>query len=95
MSSDRENKIKRLLYQSWYRGCKETDRLLGWFAKQYIHDFDDQELTMFEEILNETDKDLFNWITGKEDLPDRYKNNKVMKLVLAFDFAKEGAASEV
>lgn len=83
----REQRIKRLLYQSWYRGCKETDRILGYFSRAYLHTFSDAELDAYEEIMNETDKDLFNWLTGTEPLPDVYINNVMMQKILRFDVA--------
>ena len=35
----RDNRVKRLLYQSFHRGCKETDALLGKFSRKYLSDF--------------------------------------------------------
>lgn len=86
MSEDRTIRIKRLQYQSWYRGCKETDRVLGWFAKQHLHELDEAELDVFEAILDESDNDIFAW-KGGEPLPERYQGNTVMQRILAFDVA--------
>jgi len=85
MTEDKEKRKKRILYQTWYRGCKETDRILGRFARQHIEDFSDDELDLMEIIMAEDDKDLFNWITGKEPLPEKYINNNIMELLLSFD----------
>lgn len=90
MRQNREERIKRIIYQTWYRGCKETDRILGLFAREHAHSFADGELDMLEDILNESDSDLFNWISGKEPLPKKYKNNNVMKLLISFDVAEAG-----
>ncbi len=87
-SETRDIRIKRLLYQSWYRGCKETDRILGHFAKDHIHNFNDKELDQFEEIMQETDHDIFAWISGKQPLPAHYKNHKVMQMVLSYNVAR-------
>jgi len=86
MSETREIKIKRLLYQTWYRGCKETDRILGTFAKENIHNFSDDEIARLEEIMLEDDKDIFNWLTEKEPLPEKYKNHDIMAKLMEFDF---------
>jgi len=88
MGETRENRIKRLLYQSWYRGCKETDRIVGWFAKKHIHELSDAQIDEFEEIMAEDDKDIFNWLTGKITVPAKYDDNSVMKMLLDFDVAK-------
>lgn len=81
----REARIKRLTYQSWYRGCKETDRLIGWFCKLHLHDMSDAGLDEMEQILEVDDKHLFNWLTQKEPTPEPYASMAVMQELLAFD----------
>lgn len=61
--------IKKLLYKSNYRGCKETDLTLGGFANKYLDSLTDQELTEFETILNQMDTDIWDWINNKIPLP--------------------------
>jgi len=86
-NNDRDKRVKRILYQSWYRGCKETDRILGWFSRLYIDQFSGDDLDMFEAIMAEDDKNLFNWISGAEPLPAHYHDNVMMQRILAFDVA--------
>ncbi len=85
---EREKRIKRLLYQSWYRGCKETDKILGPFARAYLHRFSDAELDEFEALMAEEDRDLFAWITGKVPVPERYQASVVMQRLLEYDVAE-------
>ncbi len=84
---NREDRIKRLLYQSWYRGCKETDKLLGYFARANLARFDDVDLDAFEAILLESDRDLFDWLTEKKPLPPHYVNHPVMTRLMKFNVA--------
>ncbi len=84
MSESRESRIKRLLYQSWYRGCKETDRILGAFARKHLESFSEVEISAFEAILAENDRDLFNWLTGVEKLPQCFRKCTVMRQLMAF-----------
>ncbi len=63
---------KRLLYRANYRGFKEADLLLGGFAKANIETFSEDELSMFEHLLGAKDHDIYNWITGKADVPAQY-----------------------
>lgn len=86
----REIRIKRLLYQSWYRGCKETDGILGHFARAHINDLSDSELDDFEKIMAENDNDIFDWVSGARALPEKYVNNAVMQKILSFDVAWAG-----
>jgi len=88
MPEDRKIRIKRLLYQSWYRGCKETAKLLGQFARDRIEQFNDSELDELEAIMNEQDWDIWNWISGKEPLPEDLANNSVMQRLMQFKFAE-------
>lgn len=82
---DRQIQIKKLLYQSWYRGNKETDKILGNFAKANIQSFSKEQLNEFEQILKEEDDDIYAWVCGKQKIPQRLKNNSVLKdLVKAY-----------
>ena len=47
----REQTIKKLLYQSCNRGCKETDLIIGEFAKENLGKMTDEEINLFSEIL--------------------------------------------
>jgi antitoxin CptB len=85
MPESRQIRIKRLLYQSWYRGCKETDKIIGGFAKKHIHELSDKELDQLEEILAENDNDIFDWCCGKLPVPEKYTGNHVFQKILAFD----------
>jgi antitoxin CptB len=77
-----ENKRKRLIFRSWHRGTREMDLLLGSFADRYIPVFSDAELTQYDDILTQNDPDLYNWISGRENVPDAAMND-VMRRLLA------------
>ncbi len=82
---DRKIKIKKLLYQSWYRGNKETDKILGNFAKAKLESFSDKQLDEFEHILSQDDDNIYAWVCGKQKIPQKLKNNSVLKnLVKAY-----------
>jgi antitoxin CptB len=85
MSETREIRIKRLLYQSWYRGCKETDRIVGYFCKDNIHDMSDDELTELQQAMDEADADIYAWCTGSKAVPEELLNNEVLKRIIAYD----------
>lgn len=75
-----EVKAKRLIYQSFYRGCKETDIILGDFAKAHLKDLSTGELELFEKLLEEDDKKIFNWFTEVEALPKEHQNSVTEKI---------------
>ena len=60
------NRIKKLRYQSWHRGWKETDILLGNFADKNLESFTEQEIDIYEKLIEESDADIWDWLVGKE-----------------------------
>ena len=75
---------KRLVYRANYRGFKEADLILGGFAKKYIDSLTDDEMTMFEDLLEAKDHDIYNWISGKQDVPTNY-NTPLFERLKAFN----------
>lgn len=73
-------KIKQLYYRSTHRGCKETDILLGKFADRYLSTFTDEELLLYETFLEESDMDIFQWVTGKAVPPATYNTLIISRL---------------
>lgn len=69
MESNRNTYLKQLIYRSWHRGCKETDILLGDFAKAQLAEFSDSDLRDYEAILKTDDNDIYDWISGKAIIP--------------------------
>ena len=81
MSVDSEKERKRLIFRSWHRGTREMDLLLGAFADRYVPGFSVEELVLYGDILQHSDPDLYNWITGKEEVPANYRNDVLEKLL--------------
>jgi antitoxin CptB len=76
--------IKKLLYQSCNRGCKETDLIIGQFAKLYVKEMNDEELQIFNKILQLTDADIYDWYTRKKTVPTEHKS-QLMTQILNFE----------
>lgn len=81
MSQESNFVIKKLLYQSKNRGCKETDLLLGSFADNALLKMAQSELEEYALILTQTDADIVDWITGKSDVPKELQNSTMAKLL--------------
>ena len=81
---NKEQLLKKLLYQSCNRGCKETDLIIGQFAKLNLDKMNDSDLTTFEEILQMNDADIYDWYTKKKPLPEE-KSSKLMLQILDFE----------
>lgn len=74
------SRIKRLIYRSCNRGCKETDLLLGRFAVTKLAQLNHVEIDEYERLIEESDADIFAWLTGKIPLPERYKGGVIEKI---------------
>ncbi|XP_054153479.1 succinate dehydrogenase assembly factor 2, mitochondrial-like [Oppia nitens] len=83
-------KRKRLLYQSRKRGILENDLILGTFAAKYLKQFSDEELDLYDTIINlpSNDWELYYWSVGKKQVPQEFQN-KVMKLLVEFTKNKD------
>jgi antitoxin CptB len=81
--SELEMRRKRLLYRSVYRGNKENDILLGQFARAHIAEFGSAELDQYERLLSMGDNDIFDWVTGKAEIPPE-DDTPVLRRLLAF-----------
>lgn len=61
---------KKLYWRSIRRGMKESDLMLGGFARQNLAILSDAEVAEFEAILSLFDADFINYITDKKPIPD-------------------------
>jgi antitoxin CptB len=78
---------KRLFYQSCHRGCKENDYLLERFAQTCLANLSADELNLYEKILKADDLDLYNWISGREELPPTFDNSVMRKIIAVNNFS--------
>ena len=76
-------RVRRLIYQASYTGMKETDLLLGHFAKIHLPNLCDADLTDFENLLEAGDQQIYAWVMGNDPLPDAY-NTSVFHLIKQF-----------
>ncbi len=65
-----DDRRKRLLYRATHCGMKENDVLLGRFAEAHLTVLSEGQVDLFENLMNHTDNDLYNWVTGRESTPD-------------------------
>lgn len=70
---------KQLRYRSNYRGCKETDFLIGCFADNFLKSSSEYEDLNFAIFLNESDNEIYDWVIEKNQPPKNYK--KIINLI--------------
>jgi len=78
---------KKLLFRSDHRGIKEMDMILGTFAREFLPTATDAEVDAYEELLKESDPDLYNWISGREDVPAD-NDNMILPRLIGFQIPK-------
>ena len=83
MTSSSEIRRKRLLFRSWHRGTRESDLILGRFADKHLAEFDDTQLDRFETLLDCTDADIFDWVSGRAAMPPEHDSD-ITRLLISF-----------
>lgn len=64
-----DTRRRKLLFRSWHRGMREMDLILGGFADTNIDKLSEEELDLYEALLDITDKELLSWIIGESPVP--------------------------
>jgi len=83
MADFTDPRLKRILFRSTHRGMKETDTLLGGFAAERLAGLDGGQIARFEALLDESDTDLFDWISEKCPVPE-HLDTDVMAMLRAY-----------
>lgn len=72
---DRETRLKRLHFRAHHRGVKEADLLIGGFFDAHGRCWDEDEMVLFEALLEEQDVDIMAWAIGTEACPAKYEGS--------------------
>ncbi|MBM3515693.1 MAG: succinate dehydrogenase assembly factor 2 [Alphaproteobacteria bacterium] len=70
---DIDARRKRILYRATHRGTKEADVMIGGFFSAVFAELDPAEFDQIEQLLDEPDPDLVNWLLGRAVVPDRWR----------------------
>lgn len=81
MTEPRDVKIKRLHMRSIRRGIKEMDLILSDYATKHLPDLSDADLDLYDQLLSESDLEIYSWITGQKAAPEHYA--QMMETVVA------------
>lgn len=72
MTEQPEHRLKRLKMRSMRRGIKEMDLILERYADANLPSMDPATLDHYEALLDESDHDLYQWVTEQSAPPDPY-----------------------
>lgn len=82
---DRATRLKRLHFRAHHRGTKEADLLIGGFFDAHGAGWSDDEMTLFEALLEEQDVDIMAWAIGTAPVPERFAG-AMMEQMHALDY---------
>ena len=66
------NQKKRLKIQSWRRGMKEMDLILGKFIDKNLDALTNDEIASYERLLLQDDQLIFSWFCKYEKIPGEF-----------------------
>lgn len=70
---------KRMIYRSKQRGWLEADILMGSWAVENVPKLGAKDMDDYEDLLDEETIDIFNYITGKDPIPNHLRDKPVLK----------------
>ncbi|XP_007440437.1 succinate dehydrogenase assembly factor 2, mitochondrial [Python bivittatus] len=76
------SKRARLLYESRKRGMLENCLLLSLFAKENLNQMNEQQLDLYDRLINEpsNDWDIYYWATEAKPAPEIFENEILERL---------------
>jgi antitoxin CptB len=83
-----ETRRRKLTFRAWRRGFREMDLYMGSFADKFLPDFNEAQLDEFERLLAVPDWDVYAWLIGQKDVPDKHKG-PVLDQLVAFRYAAQ------
>lgn len=90
--NERDRRLKRLKYQSWHRGTREMDLILGQFADARLGGLTEAELEEYTALISLPDTQLYKWISGREEIPRKYKT-PLMQAICKLDYLDRSGVS--
>lgn len=84
-ADDVGNHRKRLIFRSWHRGTREMDLIMGRFAEQAVPGMTEAELAVYTRLLEENDPDIYDWLCGRQPIPDS-SDSAVLRRLIDFSF---------
>ncbi len=77
---------KRILFRSLRRGTKESDLVIGGFARETLPHLDGRQLDALEALLEQPDPDVLGWAIGLRPVPPEF-DTEVMAMLKAYKSA--------
>lgn len=66
-------RLARLKFRAWHRGTREADYMIGCFFDRFHHEWSEEDVLWFEDLLEEDDIDVMAWALGTQIVPERFQ----------------------
>lgn len=86
-------RLEKLRYRAWRRGFREADLILGGFADARLATLRPDELEAFEQLLDQADHDVWDWIVGQAAPPPAF-DGPLLAQIRAFRFVSRGGEAQ-
>jgi len=63
---------RKLAYRAAHRGIREMDLIIGVYVARHLDEFDDQQMSWLEALIDVPDQELFQWVCGSAEVPAEY-----------------------
>ena len=80
-SAPRDEIIRKLIYRSSYTGTKETDNILGAFAREILPLMSNDELEHYAALFDYSDGLIWSWLSGQKTIPHDLDNPAIDRLL--------------
>lgn len=71
---------RRIRFRCWHRGTREADLVLGRFADTCVDQLNETELGQLEALLDQPDPDIWDWVVGRQPVPEAFDNDVTRRL---------------
>jgi antitoxin CptB len=82
VNEDFDYRIKKLIYQSNHRGCKELDIILGSFANAHLTKLNTKQLDLYEAMCLADEWDIYSWILKADNSDNPF--NEILLIIQTF-----------
>lgn len=67
-----DTRLRRLHYRAWHRGTREADLMIGGFFDVNHAAWGEEEIALYEALMDEEDHDILAWVLSVAQAPAPY-----------------------
>lgn len=85
---EKEVLLKKMKYLATKRGIVENEIIFERFIDSNFDQLNDSDIVIFNDFLQEYDWDIFAWISGQRNAPEKYERSNMFKILKENIFPK-------